>query len=64
MLNGVDHDDVRMQTTQEFSFAVVRNHASSNGSEPHSETGSAEDKSYVLPPVKVPRWRARFQKIC
>lgn len=27
-------------------------------------TISAEGKSYVLPPVKVPRWRARFQKIC
>jgi hypothetical protein len=27
-------------------------------------TISAEDKSYVLPPVNVPRWRARFQKIC
>jgi hypothetical protein len=25
---------------------------------------SAEGKSYVLPPVNVPRWRARFQKIC
>ena len=25
---------------------------------------SAEGKSYVLPPVSVPRWRARFQKIC
>ena len=27
-------------------------------------TISAEGKSYVLPPLKVPRWRARFQKIC
>jgi hypothetical protein len=27
-------------------------------------TISAEGKSYVLPPVKVPHWRARFQKIC
>jgi hypothetical protein len=27
-------------------------------------TISAEGKSYVLPPVKVPKWRARFQKIC
>jgi hypothetical protein len=27
-------------------------------------TISAEGKSYVLPPVNVPRWRARFQKIC
>ena len=27
-------------------------------------TFSAEGKSYVLPPVKAPRWRARFQKIC
>jgi hypothetical protein len=27
-------------------------------------TVSAEGKSYVLPPAKVPRWRARFQKIC
>jgi hypothetical protein len=27
-------------------------------------TISAEGKSYVLPPVKAPRWRARFQKIC
>lgn len=27
-------------------------------------TISAGDKSYVLPPVKAPRWRARFQKIC
>lgn len=27
-------------------------------------TISAEDKSYVLPPVNVPRWRVRFQKIC
>ncbi len=25
---------------------------------------SAEGKSYVLPPVNVPRWRARWQKIC
>jgi len=25
---------------------------------------SAEGKSYVLPPVKAPRWRARFQKVC
>jgi hypothetical protein len=25
---------------------------------------SAEGKSYLLPPIKVPRWRARFQKIC
>ena len=25
---------------------------------------SAEGKSYVLPPLNVPRWRARFQKIC
>jgi hypothetical protein len=24
----------------------------------------AEGKSYVLPPVNVPRWRARWQKIC
>jgi len=23
---------------------------------------TAEGKSYVLPPVNVPRWRARFQK--
>jgi hypothetical protein len=27
-------------------------------------TISAEGKSYVLPPVNAPRWRARFQKIC
>jgi hypothetical protein len=27
-------------------------------------TISAESKSYVLPPVDVPRWRARFRKIC
>ena len=27
-------------------------------------TISAEGKSYVLPPLNVPRWRARFQKIC
>jgi hypothetical protein len=27
-------------------------------------TISAEGKSYVLPAVKVPHWRARFQKIC
>jgi hypothetical protein len=27
-------------------------------------TISAEGKSYVLPPVKAPRWRERFQKIC
>jgi hypothetical protein len=27
-------------------------------------TISAGDKSYVLPPLKLPRWRARFQKIC
>ena len=27
-------------------------------------TISAEGKSYVLPPVNVPRWRARFQKSC
>jgi hypothetical protein len=27
-------------------------------------TISAESKSYVLPPVNVRRWRARFQKIC
>lgn len=27
-------------------------------------TISAEGKSYVLPPVKAPRWRARWQKIC
>jgi hypothetical protein len=27
-------------------------------------TISAEGESYVLPPVNVPRWRARFQKIC
>ncbi|MGC2826148.1 MAG: hypothetical protein WA322_18230 [Pseudolabrys sp.] len=27
-------------------------------------TISAEGQSYVLPPVNVPRWRARFQKIC
>jgi hypothetical protein len=27
-------------------------------------TISGEGKSYVLPPAKVPRWRARFQKIC
>ena len=27
-------------------------------------TISAEGKSYVLPPINVPRWRARFQKIC
>jgi hypothetical protein len=30
----------------------------------HRLTISAEGKSYVLPPVNVPRWRARFQKIC
>ncbi|MGY3394171.1 hypothetical protein ACVWW6_006762 [Bradyrhizobium sp. USDA 3311] len=27
-------------------------------------TISAEGKSYVLPPVELPRWRPRFQKIC
>ena len=27
-------------------------------------TFSAEGKSYVLPPLKIPRWRGRFQKIC
>src|SRR5258708_257996 len=27
-------------------------------------TISAEGKSYVLPPVKAPGWRARWQKIC
>ena len=27
-------------------------------------TVSAEGKSYVLPPAKPSRWRARFQKIC
>jgi len=27
-------------------------------------TLSADGKSYVLPPVNVPRWRPRFQKIC
>jgi hypothetical protein len=31
---------------------------------PRPLTISAEGKSYVLPPVNVPRWRARFQKIC
>ena len=30
----------------------------------HPLTISAEGKSYVLPPVNAPRWRARFQKIC
>ena len=30
----------------------------------HPLTISAEGKSYVLPPVNVPRWRARLQKIC
>jgi len=30
----------------------------------HRLTISAEGKSYVLPPVNVPRWRVRFQKIC
>jgi hypothetical protein len=30
----------------------------------HPLTISAEGKSYVLPPVSVRRWRARFQKIC
>jgi hypothetical protein len=30
----------------------------------HPLTISAEGKSYVPPPVNVPRWRARFQKIC
>jgi hypothetical protein len=29
-----------------------------------SLTISAEGKSYVLPPVKQPRWRERWQKIC
>ncbi|WP_245283848.1 hypothetical protein [Bradyrhizobium sp. Cp5.3] len=33
------------------------------GSE-QSLTISAEGKSYLLPPVKAPRWRARFQKNC
>ena len=27
-------------------------------------TISAEGKSYALPPINVPRWRTRFQKIC
>jgi hypothetical protein len=27
-------------------------------------TISAVGKSYVLPPVNAPRWRARWQKIC
>jgi hypothetical protein len=27
-------------------------------------TISAEGKSYLLPPVNAPRWRARWQKIC
>ena len=27
-------------------------------------TFSAEGKSYVLPPVNAPNWRARFSKIC
>ena len=27
-------------------------------------TISAEGKSYVLPPVKAPRWRTRWQRIC
>ena len=27
-------------------------------------TISAEGKSYSLPPVKAPRWRARWEKIC
>ncbi len=27
-------------------------------------TISAEGKSYVLPPVTAPRWRARWEKIC
>src|SRR5215470_7186385 len=27
-------------------------------------TISAEGKSYMLPPVNAPRWRARWQKIC
>ncbi len=27
-------------------------------------TISAEGKSYVLPPVKAPRWRQRWEKIC
>jgi hypothetical protein len=27
-------------------------------------TISAEGKSYVLPPINAPHWRARFQKIC
>jgi hypothetical protein len=30
----------------------------------HPLTISAEGKSYVLPLVNAPRWRARFQKIC
>jgi len=27
-------------------------------------TITAEGKTYMLPPVNVPRWRARFRKIC
>src|SRR5262249_37687530 len=27
-------------------------------------TITAEGKSYTLPPINAPRWRARFQKIC
>lgn len=27
-------------------------------------TISAEGRSYLLPPVKAPRWRVRFRKIC
>ena len=30
----------------------------------HPLTISAKGKSYVLPLVNAPRWRARFQKIC
>ena len=59
---GYDHDDD--PELYEDKWHALENRVFDLLDSGQPLTISAESKSYVLPPVNVPRWRARFQKIC
>ena len=59
---GYDHDDD--PELYEDKWHALENRVFDLLDSGQPLTISAESKSYALPPVNVPRWRARFQKIC
>jgi hypothetical protein len=59
-----DQADLGVPDLAEKSFRELKYRVLDLFSSGQKLTISAEGKSYVLPPVTAPRWRARWEKIC